>query len=107
MDRIDLGEEVSMPLVKSTILFCCNLWNENVLTVQKMMEAKQMDLLQLHDEKLSKMTAEQIDQTFEKMNQHAKEVLQVVNVAETDGALLQPGCTTAGSNGVVRICTTL
>lgn len=107
MDRIDLGEEVSMPFVKSTILFCCNLWNENVLTVQKMMEAKQMDLLQLHDEKLSKMTAEQIDQTFEKMNQHAKEVLQVVNVAETDGALLQPGCTTAGSNGVVRICTTL
>lgn len=91
MDRVDLGEEVTIHFVKSTILFCTSLWNENIESMRQMMDSKKLEMLQAHDEELSCMTEADIDKIFADLTEHAQQVLQPVNLAETDGALLTLG----------------
>lgn len=91
MDRVDMGEEVTIQFVKSTILFSASLWNENIESMKQILEAKKMDMLQVHDEELSNMSPEEIDKLFDDLTERAAEILQPVNLTETDGALLTLG----------------
>lgn len=89
MDRIEVGEEVTLQYVKGTILFCIDLWNENVLTMRKLMEERSVEIVQQHDHQISTMNSDEIDNLFDNLHERAQEVLQPVNMVETDGALLQ------------------
>ena len=89
MDRVLLGEEISMVYVKHAILHCCDVWNECVDSMKSMLETHALETLRSLDD--VDMTEDAINETFRHMMEKANEILKPVHVTGTDGAVLHLG----------------
>lgn len=87
MDRIDLGEELGIPFVKNTILWCVELWNECLTSVKQMMKKQSLSMLQERDGEFAEMDHSQFECVFQQMVHKADTLLQPIQLSETDGAL--------------------
>ncbi|CAK9013918.1 Malate dehydrogenase 2, partial [Durusdinium trenchii] len=85
MDRIDLGEELGIPFVKNTILWCVELWNECLTSVKQMMKKQSLSMLQERDGEFAEMDHSQFECVFQQMVHKADTLLQPIQLSETDG----------------------
>lgn len=89
MDRVLLGEEVSMVYVKHAILHCCDVWNECVDSMKSMLEVHALETLRSLDD--VEMTEDELEATFKDIMAKADEILKPVHVTGTDAAVLYLG----------------
>lgn len=87
MERIDNGEEVGIPFVKNTILWCTNIWNECVSTIRDMIHSQNLSMLKKEDDRLARMNDEELNEVFKSVNRRAEDVLVPVVLAKSDDAL--------------------
>lgn len=86
-ERIDLGEEVGLPFVQNTIVWCTNLWNESIDTIRNMIAEKGIKMLKDQDAELAKLPERELDDLFGSIAERADKVLVPVKLCKTDGAL--------------------
>lgn len=67
MDRICLGEEVTLQFVENTIKFAVDLWNEIVETMRGNFRAMSVDTLAQHDDRLARMGADELGAMFDEL----------------------------------------
>ena len=89
VERIGLGEEVTMHFVKSTILFATSIWNECIGEVRKLVRDHGLKLLERDDAKLAQMSPDELDQHLEPFFEEADKLLQPILMTDKDGAVLK------------------
>ena len=89
VERIGLGEEVTMHFVKNTILFAISIWNECIGEVHKLVRDHGLKLLERDDAKLAQMSPDELDQHLESFFEEADKLLQPIFVTDKDGAVLK------------------
>ncbi len=67
MDRICLGEEVTLQFVKNTIKFAVELWNEIIETMRGNFRAMSVETLAQHDDRLANMGSDELNAIFEEL----------------------------------------
>lgn len=89
MERIELGEEVSMVYVKNLILYLADVWNDSIASIRSLLETKGLDFLKERDQELANMSPKEVEQACKKMLDQATEIMRPIHLTETDGAVLQ------------------
>ena len=93
MDRIVIGEEVTIQYVKSVIVFASELWNEVVGSMRHVLKDRSLALLREQDHELSQLTQAQLDLRMAEMVKTTEGLLRPIRIAENDGTLLLLGST--------------
>ncbi|CAK9085135.1 unnamed protein product [Durusdinium trenchii] len=88
MERIELGEEVSMVYVKNLILYLADVWNDSIASIRSLLETKGLDFLKERDQELANMSPKEVEQACKKMLDQATEIMRPIHLTETDGAVL-------------------
>ena len=88
MDRIVLGEEVTIQYVKSVIIFATELWNEVVGSMRDALREKSLAILKEQDHELAKLTEAELDKRMNEIVATADGLLRPIKIAENDGTLL-------------------
>ena len=91
MERICIGEEVSMHYAKDALAFGCEIWNQVVGSMRACIREKMLGMLRDQDAELAALDADKVDEKLDAMMKTAEGLLQPIQIAQTDAALLTLG----------------
>eukprot|EP00438_Fugacium_kawagutii_P016372 Skav203833 [mRNA] locus=scaffold4932:4041:17810:+ [translate_table: standard] len=91
MEKITVGEEVTMQYVKSVLIYCCQMWNEVVGTMQHRLKPKALELLRDSDTALAELNDKDVEQRVDNLISKTQDLLRPIRIADNDATILQIG----------------
>ena len=87
MERIVLGEEVTMQFVANTMSFAIDLWNESVGTMQNLFYEKSLEMLQQQDANFANLSEDDVDKAINSMTDAAMQMLKPICICPGDASV--------------------
>ena len=88
MERILLGEEVTMSFAKSTLVFAVELWNESLTAVHEILKKKSLEYLHKGDAALADLEPAELELKLSAVMKHAHDMLKPIQLADNEEALM-------------------
>lgn len=88
MDRIQLGEEVTMTFAKNTLVFAVELWNESLTSMHALLKKKSIEYLHKGDAALADLEPAELDQKLNAVLEKAHDLLKPIQMSNSEEALL-------------------
>ena len=88
MDRIQLGEEVTMTFAKNTLVFAVELWNESLTSMHALLKKKSIEYLHKGDAALADLEPAELDQKLNAVLEKAHDLLKPIQMSNNEEALL-------------------
>ena len=88
MERIGLGEEVTVQYVKSTLVMCCEMWNTVVDFMKLSLRDRALAMIREQDAELAALNPQELDQKLNEFMTRTQRLLAPIRVSENDATLV-------------------
>jgi hypothetical protein len=88
MERIGLGEEVTVQYVKSTLVMCCEMWNTVVDSMKLSLRDRALAMIREQDAELAALNPQELDQKLNEFMTRTQRLLAPIRVSENDATLV-------------------
>ena len=88
MERIGLGEEVTVQYVKSTLVMCCEMWNTVVDSMKLSLRDRALEMIREQDAELAALNPQELDQKLNEFMTRTQRLLAPIRVSENDATLV-------------------
>ena len=88
MERIGLGEEVTVQYVKSTLVMCCEMWNTVVDSMKLSLRDRALAMIREQDAELAALNPQELDQKLNEFMTRTQRLLAPIRVSDNDATLV-------------------